>query len=116
MTAGWHSFRVTVCDKIGGISWSAVAGYGAALYVKRPSDAAKVPFDERSVYMTAYPFGFIGGELAVGEGSTLANASANGPAEIAGTLSGTGALTGPYRLHGTWNVSVEYGRTLKAAT
>lgn len=116
VTAGWHSFRVTVCDKIGGISWSAVAGYGAALYVKRPSDAAKVPFDERSVYMTAHPFGFIGGELAVGEGSTLANASANGPAEITGTLSGTGALTGPYRLRGTWNVSVEDGRTLKAAT
>ncbi len=116
VTAGWHSFRVTVCDKVGGISWSAVDGYGAALYVKRPCDATKVPFDERSVYMTAHPFGFIGGELFVGEGSTLANASANGPAEIAGTLSGTGTLTGPYRLTGTWNVSVEGGQTLRAAT
>lgn len=116
VSAGWHSFRVTVCDKVGGISWSAVADYGAALYVKRPSDAKKVPFDERSVYMTAHPFGFIGGALVVGDGSTLANASANGPAEIAGTLAGTGTLTGPYRLTGTWNVSVEDGRTLRAAT
>lgn len=116
VSAGWHAFRVSVCDYGGGISWSAVDNFGAALYVKRPSDAARVTFDERNLYMTAYPFGFIGGNLDVAEGATLANVSANGPAEITGTLSGTGTLTGPYRLTGTWNVSVEDGRTLKAAT
>lgn len=118
VSAGWHAFRVSVCDYGGGISWSAdaVKDFGAALYVKRPSDAARVTFDERNLYMTAYPFGFIGGNLVVAEGATLANVSTNGPAEITGTLSGTGTLTGPYRLTGTWNVSIEDGRTLKAAT
>ena len=111
--AGWHAFRIVVCDKGGGISWSGKEGYGAALYVKRPGDAQKVPFDERSIRMTADPYGFIGGELEIGAGATLTNAS-DTPCELTGTVSGTGTAEGLYELSGVWNLSMDDGRTMKA--
>ena len=115
ITPGWHKFKVTVSDGEGGWSWSGVPGYGAALYVKRPTDAAKVPFDERNIRMTAEPYGFIGGALVVGEGATVANTSATA-CEIIGTVEGTGSLTGKFALSGTWKMSMEDGRTLKTVT
>ena len=39
--------------------------------MKRPSDADWVIFDERAFPMTADPYGFIGGTLALGAGATL---------------------------------------------
>ena len=111
--AGWHAFRIVVCDKGGGISWNGKPDYGAALYVKRPGDAQKVPFDERSIRMTADPYGFIGGELEIGAGATLTNAS-DTPCELTGTVSGTGTAKGLYELSGVWNLSMDDGRTMKA--
>ncbi|MGN0847478.1 MAG: hypothetical protein ACI4RA_08870, partial [Kiritimatiellia bacterium] len=113
--AGWHKFKVTVADGSGGWSYSGVPDYGAALYVKRPTDAAKVPFDERSIQMTADPYGFIGGELNVGAGATLTNAS-DTPCEIIGTVNGTGVIKGKYALTGTWNLAMDDGLNLKAVT
>lgn len=110
---GWHSFRVVVRDYGGGISWNGGAGHGCALKVKRPSDADWVVFDERAFPMTADPYGFIGGTLALGAGATLTNAS-DTPCEIAGMLAGEGSLVGPFRLTGTWRVEISGGRTLRA--
>ena len=115
ITPGWHKFKVTVSDGEGGWSCSGVPGYDAALYVKRPTDAAKVPFDERNIRMTAEPYGFIGGALVVGEGATVTNTSATA-CEIIGTVEGTGSLTGKFALSGTWKMSMEDGRTLKTVT
>ncbi|MGN0846579.1 MAG: hypothetical protein ACI4RA_04250, partial [Kiritimatiellia bacterium] len=115
VAAGWHTFKVTVADCGGDWSWNGVPGYGAALYVKRPSDAAKVPFDERSIRMTAAPYGFIGGELNVGAGATLTNAS-DTPCEIAGTVDGTGVIAGRYELTGTWNLAMDDGVNLRGVT
>lgn len=117
VTAGWHSFRVVVMDTGGGISWDCVkdTGYGAALKVKRPGDGDYVPFDERALAMSAAPYGFVGGTLEVGAGATLTNAS-DTPCEVTGTLAGSGTLAGPYRLTGTWTVSIPDGRTLAAVT
>ena len=103
--AGWHKFKITTCDAGGGWSWSGVAGYGAGLYVKRPTDAAKVPFDERNVQMTADPYGFIGGEVELNAGSVLSNAS-DTACDMTGTLAGTGTLDGKYKLLGTWKIDV----------
>ena len=116
ITPGWHKFKVTVSDGSGGYSWSGVTNtYGAALYVKRPTDAAKVPFDERNIRMTAEPYGFIGGRFVVAEGATVTNTSATA-CEIIGTVEGTGSLTGKFALSGTWKMSMEDGRTLKTVT
>ena len=102
VSAGWHKFKVTTSDAGGGWSWSGVANYGAGLYVKRPSDAAKVPFDERNIRMTAEPYGFIGGLVDVKEGATLLNVSST-PCDLTGTLTGSGTLDGKYKLLGTWS-------------
>lgn len=100
-------------DYGGGISWNGESGHGCALKVKRPSDADWVVFDERAFPMTADPYGFIGGTLALGAGAKLTNAS-DTPCEIAGTLAGEGSLVGPFRLTGTWRVEISGGRTLRA--
>ncbi len=105
VSAGWHKFNVMFRDYGGGVSWSGVSNYGAALYVTRPTDAQKVPFDERNIRMTADPYGFIGGTVELGEASTLTNV-ADGPCEIVGTISGTGCVSGLYRLTGTWDIQV----------
>ena len=110
VSAGWHKFKVTVADGIGG--WGRHKDETASLYVTRPN-AAKVPFDERNIRMSAAPYGFIGGELNVGEGATLTNTSET-PCEIAGTVNGTGTLAGKYALTGTWNVTMDDGVNLKA--
>ena len=39
VSAGWHKFNVMFRDYGGGVSWSGVSNYGAALYVTRPTDA-----------------------------------------------------------------------------
>ena len=110
VSAGWHKFKVTVADGSGG--WGRHKDETASLYVTRPN-AAKVPFDERNIRMSAAPYGFIGGELNVGEGATLTNTSET-PCEIAGTVNGTGTLAGKYALTGTWNVTMDDGVNLKA--
>ena len=115
VSPGWHKFKVTVVDCGGGWSWSGKEGYGAALYVKRPCDDVKVPFDERNIRMSAEPYGFIGGALNVGAGATLVNAS-DTPCEITGTVNGTGALSGRFALTGTWNVTMEDGENLRSVT
>lgn len=112
VSAGWHKFKVSVTDGSGGYSWSGVKDYGAALYVKRPTDAVNVSFDERNIRMTSDPYGFIGGELNVGAGATLTNVS-DTPCEITGTVTGSGTISGKFELTGEWNLEMDDGQHLK---
>ncbi|MBP5322155.1 MAG: hypothetical protein J6334_14360, partial [Kiritimatiellae bacterium] len=100
LTEGWHAFEVRTYDYGGGIS----SGRGNALNYK-VGDGEAVPFDERTLRMTATPYGRIGGPLTVNAGSKLVNTAAT-PCGITGTLSGTGTLRGPYAFRGgTWKLT-----------
>ena len=98
--AGWHSFAVRVYDYGGGIS----SGRGNCLTYTKPG-GEPAPFDERTIRMTASPYGIIGGTLLMNEGSQLINVSES-PCDIVGTLEGTGTLDGKYALNGaTWKLT-----------
>lgn len=94
LTAGWHAFQIRTYDYGGGIS----SGRGNALAYTVPGGVA-TPFDERTLRITATPYGRIGGEIVLNEGSLLHNLATT-PCGITGTLSGTGTLNGFYAFKG----------------
>ena len=99
LTEGWHAFQVRTYDYGGGIS----SGRGNALTYKVGEEEA-VPFDERTLRITATPYGRIGGPLVLNENALLINAAAT-PCGITGTLSGTGTLRGRFAFKGgTWKL------------
>ncbi|MBP5321800.1 MAG: DUF2341 domain-containing protein [Kiritimatiellae bacterium] len=100
LDAGWHTFAVRVYDYGGGIS----NGRGNCLTYTKPGGEA-TPFDERTIRMSAHPYGIIGGSLELKEGSQLVNTS-DSPCEIVGTLEGTGTLDGRFAMRGgTWKLT-----------
>ena len=116
---GWHTFEIRIGDGGGGYGTDAAGiNNGYAFAVQRPGDAAKQPFDERTltftkkalVAQTAEKPG-LGGTTTVAEGATLSNGSPWDGANLAGrfcpiygTLEGGGTLSGPFRFTGEENV------------
>ena len=116
---GWHTFEIRIGDGGGGYGTDAAGiNNGYAFAVQRPGDAAKQPFDERTltftkkalVAQTAEKPG-LGGTTTVAEGATLSNGSPWSGADLAGrfcpiygTLEGGGTLSGPFRFTGDENV------------
>ncbi|MBP5228382.1 MAG: hypothetical protein J6336_13455, partial [Kiritimatiellae bacterium] len=99
LTEGWHAFQIRTYDYGGGIS----SGRGNALTYKVGEEEA-VPFDERTLRITATPYGRIGGPLVLNENAMLFNSAAT-PCGITGTLSGTGTLRGRFVFKGgTWKL------------
>ena len=93
---GWHAFRIRTADfNTTGGAWQG----RPALSFTSPVSAGALPFDERNLRIVAHPYGFIGGELALGEGSVLTN-TADTPCRVVGRVVGTGTLSGPFTLDG----------------
>jgi len=129
VAAGYHTFDIRTADGSGGYGPDAKGiNGGMGLAVMRPGDAAKLPFDERTIAITASaqqaqkvtPTG-IAGTVMVGEGATLANGSPWDAFEAArkdghycpiwGTLEGKGTLSGLFRFAGeqnSWKLAADH--------
>ena len=99
LSEGFHRFRIRLID-IGGN----VANNPRSPLLFSVNGGKERRFDEDSLLLSIAPYGYIGGELALEEGSDLEN-DAESPCEVAGTLTGTGTLKGKFRLSGaTWKI------------
>ena len=112
LSAGWHSFRISVTDGTGSYGGKLTDDNGktCALKVKPANGAKTLAFDGgnfRLAYSAADAQKMcaagLGGEIDIGAGATLQNDVAAGFCPIYGTLKGSGTLSGAFRFTGTTN-------------
>lgn len=112
LSAGWHSFRISVTDGVGSYGGKLTDDNGKVCALKaKPANSAKTLAFDGENFRLAYSAADaqkvcaagLGGEIDLGAGATLQNDVAAGYCPIYGTLKGTGTLVGPFRFTGTTN-------------
>ena len=109
LTRGLHAFRVRFMDTSSNTGQAWGKPDDQVLWY-RIGGGNYTPFNVESLVITADPYGFIGGELALASGALLTN-DASSPCSVTGTLRGEGTLEGLFRLEGAvWEVRCKAGR------
>ena len=112
LSAGWHSFRISVTDGVGSYGGKLTDDNGKVCALKaKPANGAKTLAFDGGNFRLAYSAADaqkmcaagLGGEIDVGAGATLQNDVAAGYCPIYGTLKGSGTLSGAFRFTGTTN-------------